>query len=167
VLWILERRRAQSSCNVCCEWYDWRRPWVNLLCCSPHCNTAESCLANDTLTTFSSSSDCYDDWRRPSLTVRRPSYDASSPSRRCRLLRSYHNASAALRLLPAARYIFLVAFSVSYYFTDSFSLVLPHSIFLDPVLSHNYHITFVIKVIFWFQSCLSIISRFPHRLTAE
>jgi len=45
--------------------------WVDLLCCSPHCNTAESCLTNDTLTTFSSSSDCYDDWRQPSPTVLR------------------------------------------------------------------------------------------------
>jgi len=26
VLWILERRRARSSCSVCCGWYDWRRP---------------------------------------------------------------------------------------------------------------------------------------------
>jgi len=23
---ILERRRARSSCSVCCRWYDWRRP---------------------------------------------------------------------------------------------------------------------------------------------
>jgi len=34
---------------------------VDLLCCLPHCNTAESCLTNDTLTTFNSSSDSYDD----------------------------------------------------------------------------------------------------------
>jgi len=47
--------------------------WVDLMCCSPHCDTAESCLTNDTLTTLSSSSDCYDDWCRPSPTVRRPS----------------------------------------------------------------------------------------------
>jgi len=40
--------------------------WVDLPCCSPHCDTAESCLTNATLTTFSSSSDCYDDWCRPS-----------------------------------------------------------------------------------------------------
>jgi len=50
--------------------------WVHLLCC----DTAKSCLTNDTLTTFSSSSDCYDDWRRPSPTIRRPSYDASRRS---------------------------------------------------------------------------------------
>jgi len=25
-VWVLERRRAQSSCSVCCGWYDWRRP---------------------------------------------------------------------------------------------------------------------------------------------
>jgi len=93
--------------------------WVDLLCCSPQCDTAESCLTNDTLTTFSSSSDCYDDWRRPSPTVRRPSYDASSPFRRCRLLCSYHNASASQRLLAAASYTFLVTFSVLYYVIDS------------------------------------------------
>jgi len=29
--------------------------WVDLLSCSLHCDTAESCLTNDTLTTFSSS----------------------------------------------------------------------------------------------------------------
>jgi len=34
---------------------------VNLLCCSSHCDTAESCLMNDTLITFSLTSDCYDD----------------------------------------------------------------------------------------------------------
>jgi len=45
--------------------------------------------------------------------------------------------------------------------------IVPLSIFVDTVLSHNYHITPVIKVIFWFQSCLLIIPRFPHRLTAE
>jgi len=78
--------------------------WVDLLCCTPHCDTAESCLTNDTLTTFSSSSDCYDDWRRPSPTVRRPSYDASSPFRRCRLLRSCYNASAAQCLLLATSF---------------------------------------------------------------
>jgi len=69
--------------------------WIDLLCCLSHCDIAERCLANDTLTTFSSSSDCYDDWRRPSPTVRSPSYDASSPLRQCRLLRSCSNASAA------------------------------------------------------------------------
>jgi len=26
VLWILQRRRARSSCSVCCGWCDWRRP---------------------------------------------------------------------------------------------------------------------------------------------
>jgi len=136
--------------------------WVDLRCCSPHDDTAERCLTNDTLTTFSSSSDCYDDWRRPSPTVRQ-SYDASSPFRRCRLLRSCYNASAAHRLLLAASYIFC----------DILGSILcsrflfPPSIFLDTVLSHNYRSTPVIKLIFWFQSCLLIISRFPHRLTAE
>jgi len=80
--------------------------WVDLLWGSSHCDTAESCLTNDTLATFSSSSECYDDWRRPLPTVRRPSYDASSPFRRCRLLRSCSNASAAQRMLLAASYIF-------------------------------------------------------------
>jgi len=94
--------------------------WVDLLCCSPHCDTADSCLTNDTLNTLSSSSGCYDDWRRPSPTVRRLSNDASSPFRRCRLLRCCSNASAAQRLLLAASYIFLVTFSVLYYVTDSY-----------------------------------------------
>jgi len=76
---------------VCAVRYDGRRPWVDLLCCSPHYDTAEICLTNDTLTTFSSSSDCY---------------DASSLFRRCRLLCSCYNASAAQRLLLAASYIF-------------------------------------------------------------
>jgi len=45
-------------------------------------------LSDDTLATVSESSGCYDNnWRRPSPTVRRPSYDASSPFRRCRLAR--------------------------------------------------------------------------------
>jgi len=136
--------------------------WVDLLCCSPHSDTAE----NDTLTTFSSSSKCYDNWRRPSPTVRRPSYNASSPFRRCRLLRSCHNTSAAQRLLLAASYIFLVTFSVLYYGT-LFFFVVPLSISQDTVLSHNYCITPAVIVIFWFQSCLVTISRFPHVLTAE
>jgi len=46
--------------------------WVDLLCCSPHRDAAESCLTNDTLTTFSVSSDCYDDWRRHRLLSTRP-----------------------------------------------------------------------------------------------
>jgi len=111
--------------------------WVDLLCCLPHCDTAESCLlTNDMLTTFSSSSDCYDDWRRPSLTICRPFYDASSPFHQCCLLRSCYNASAAQRLLLAASYICLVTFSVLYYVTDSFFPIVPLSISLDIVLSH-------------------------------
>jgi len=138
--------------------------WVDLLCCLSCCDTAESCLMNNTLTTFSSSSYCYDDWRQLSSIVRCPAYDTSSPFHRCRLLRSCHNASAAQRLLLAASYIFLVTFSVLYYATDSFFPTVPLSISLDTALSHNYWITPVIKVTFWF---LLIISRFPHRLTAE
>jgi len=94
--------------------------WVDLLCCSPHGDTAESWLMNDTLTTFSSSSDCYNNWRRPSPTIRHMSYDASSPFCRCRLLHSCYNVSAAHCLLLAASYIFLVIFSVLYYVTDFF-----------------------------------------------
>jgi len=122
-----------------------------LLCCSPHCDTTESCLTNDTLTTFSSSSDCYDIVRRPSPTARRPSYDASSHFRRCRLLRSCHNASAAQCLLLAASYVFLVTFSILYYVTDYFliSPALPHSISLDTVLGHYYHITPGIRLKFY------------------
>jgi len=81
--------------------------WVDLLCCLPHCDTAESCLMNDMLTTFSSSSDCYDDWCWPSSTV---CHCPTTPAvRRCRLLRSCYNASAA-HLLLAASYIFLTTF---------------------------------------------------------
>jgi len=112
--------------------------WVDLLCCSPHCDTAESCLTNDTLTTFSSSSNCYDDWRRPSPTVCRPSYDTSNPLHRCPLLRSCYNASAAQLLLLAARYNCFVTFSVLYYVAISFFHSVPLSISLDTVLSHNY-----------------------------
>jgi len=83
---------------------------VDLLCCSPHCDTAVS----------------------------------------CRLLRSLHYASAALRLLHAASYVFLVTLLVLYYVSDSFFPVVPLSISIDTVLSHNYRITPVIKVIFWF-----------------
>jgi len=88
--------------------------WVDLRCCSPHCDIAESCLTNDTLITLSSSWFCYDDWRRPSPTVWRLFYDASSSFRRCSLLRSCHDTSAALRLLLAVSYVFLVTFSVLY-----------------------------------------------------
>jgi len=134
--------------------------WVDLLCCLPHCDTAESSLTNDTLTTFSSSHDCYGDWRRPSPTVCRH-YDASSPFRRCRLLRSFHNASPACACcmpLPSS-YVFLVTFSVLYYVTDSFSLfyllVFPYTLYwtMIAVLTLNYRITLVIKVTFWLQSC--------------
>jgi len=47
----------------------------------------------------------YDDWRRASPTVRRP-FNASSPFRRCHLLRHCHDASAALRVLLVAGYVF-------------------------------------------------------------
>jgi len=122
---------------------------------------AESCMTNNTLTTFSSSSRYYDDWCRPSTTIRRSSNDASSPFRRCRLLSctmQYSNLPAVLRLLLAASYICLVTFLVLYYIIVSFFTIAPLSISLDTVLSHNYCITPVIKVIFWLQSCLLIIS---------
>jgi len=64
-----------------------------LLCFSPHRDTAISCLTNDTLTTSSSSTDCYDDWRQASPTVRRPSYDVSSMFRHCHLLRRYDDVT--------------------------------------------------------------------------
>jgi len=84
VLWALERRRAQSSCSVCCEgsfgdlrweseWVtDWRRPGASplsrvvLLCSTPHRGTTVSCLRNYTLTTSRSSTTCYDYWRQAS-----------------------------------------------------------------------------------------------------
>jgi len=86
------RRRARSWCSECCGWYDWQRPL------SRPADTAESRLMKDTLTTFSSSFDCYDDWRRPSPTFRLLAYDASSPFHRCHVLLSCHNQSAAQRL---------------------------------------------------------------------
>jgi len=51
VLWVIRLTKTVES--ICCA----VRHSVTL--------AAESCLTNDTLTTFSSSSDCYDDWRRP------------------------------------------------------------------------------------------------------
>jgi len=70
VLWvILLMKTIESICSAVC-------PTVTL----------PSCLTNNTLTTFSLSSDCYDDWHRPSPAVRHQSYDASSLFRRCRLL---------------------------------------------------------------------------------
>jgi len=68
--------------------------WVILLCFSPHRNTAMGCLTNYTLTTSSSNTDCYDDWHQTSPTVRRPSYNVSSPFLYCRLY-----AIATTRLL--------------------------------------------------------------------
>jgi len=50
---------------------------------------------------------------------------------------------------------------------QTFFPTVPFSIFLGTVLSHNYCSTHVIKVILWFQRCLLIILKFPHRLTAE
>jgi len=44
---------------------------------------------------------------------------------------------------------------------------LPLGISIDTALSHNYCINPVIKAIFWFRSCLPIITRIPHTLTAE
>jgi len=126
--------------------------WVDLLCCSPHCDTAESCLTNDTLTTFSLSSDFYDDWRQPSPTVRRPSYHASSPFRWCRLLSSCSNTSAAQCLLLAASYIFLVTFSVLYYVTDYLFPIVPLSISLDTVLSHNTILHLALKLYSGFKA---------------
>jgi len=140
--------------------------WVDLLCCSLHCDTAESCLTNDTLTTFSSSSGCYDDWRRPSPTVRRLSYDAT-PAVRFVGVVYYAVCQRANRLQLAATYICLVTFLVLYYVIVSCFPIASLSISLDTVLSHNYCITPVIQAIFWFQSCLLIIPRFPPRLTAE
>jgi len=95
--------------------------WVDLLCFSPHCDTM-SCVMNNTLTTSSSSPDCYDDWRRASPTICHPSYDASSPFCRYRLLRCCHDTSAAQHLLLVSSYFCWVTFSVSYYVIDYFSL---------------------------------------------
>jgi len=67
--------------------------WVVLLCFSPHRDTAVSCLMN----TFSSSTDCYDDWRQASPTFAiRP----TTPAVRVVAVVHYavfHNASAAQR----------------------------------------------------------------------
>jgi len=69
VLRVLERRNSEFVQCVIRLTTDKDR-WVDLLCCSSHCDAAESCLTNDTLTTFSSSSDCYDDWRHRPFTTR-------------------------------------------------------------------------------------------------
>jgi len=53
--------------------------WVVLLCFSPHCDAAVSCLTKNMLTTSSSSSDCYVDWHPASLTIHHLAYNASSP----------------------------------------------------------------------------------------
>jgi len=91
--------------------------WVNVRCFSSHCDTAESCLTDDTLTT--SSTNCYDDWRQAitdrSPPVLRRQQSVSSLSSTC------HNASAALRLLLAASSVCWVTFSVSYYVIDYLS----------------------------------------------
>jgi len=89
--------------------------WVDLLCCSPHCDTAESCLMNNMLTTFRLSSGCYD---RPPPVLRRHQ-SVPSVSSTTQLLQRI--CCSAL----AASYIFLVTFSVLYYVTDSFFPVVP------------------------------------------
>jgi len=61
VLRILERSRAWSSWVCAVGDTTDEEGWVDLLWCSPHCDTADSGLMNDTLATFSSSSDCCDD----------------------------------------------------------------------------------------------------------
>jgi len=114
VLWFLERRRARSSCSVRCRWYDWRRP------------LSRSAVLFTTLWHYRELSDeryayhiQFEFWllRRltPTVTHRTPPVLRRRQSfRRCRLLRSCSNASAAQRLLLAASYIFLVTFSVFY-----------------------------------------------------
>jgi len=59
--------------------------WVDLLCCSPHCGTAE--MPRAVWRTIRSPHSVWvliatttDDWRRPSSAVRRPSYDVPSMS---------------------------------------------------------------------------------------
>jgi len=82
---------------------------VILLCFWLHCDTVVSCLTNDMLTTSSSTTDCYDDWRQASPTICCPSYDTSSPFHHC-------------HLLCAASYVFWVTLSVLYYVIDSIPL---------------------------------------------
>jgi len=105
---VLERCWAWSSCSVCCEvsfedyrwqwewvtkWYDWRSPGANppsrSTVFSPHRDTVVNCVTNDTLTTSSSNTACYDYRRQALPTVRHPTYDASSPCLLGRPLRSF------------------------------------------------------------------------------
>jgi len=124
VLWVLERCWARTSCSVCdttgrdlvliC--------WVDLLCFSPHCDTAMSCLTNDTLNTSSSSTDCYDDWLQASLTF---AVRLMTPAVCVVAVVNYavfNDVSAALCLMLDASYVFWVTFLVVCYVIDSFSL---------------------------------------------
>jgi len=132
-------RRLEPGCAVPCRRAD--RVWMWLDCLETHsksksesesasslshstgfrqfsfyCDTAVSCLTNDTLTT--SSPDCYDYWCQASPTVRR-CCSAPAASHYLRLLGDILSCILCYRLL----------FPV-------YPLVLP----LDTVLSHNYHI---------------------------
>jgi len=108
VLSILERSRARSSGSVCCEWCDWRRPWFDVLCCSPHCDIVKSCLTNDTLITFVRVlSATTTDTSRHRPFAARPTMPAVR-FRRCRLPRRVPKC----QLLAASRYLHcLVTFS--------------------------------------------------------
>jgi len=53
-------RNDKLGVHAVCAVGDMTDATVDLLCCSPHRDTAMICLMNDTLTIFSSSSDCYD-----------------------------------------------------------------------------------------------------------
>jgi len=143
VLWVLERRRAQSSCSVCCEgwfeesrwewewvteWYDWRRPGARPLSRSAvffttpwHCRG----LSNERYADHIQ----FKYWLlrrlmpgitdRSPLALRRQQFVSSlSSTTPC------HDASAALRLLLVASSVFWVTFSVVYYVIDSFSCLL-------------------------------------------
>jgi len=104
------------------------------ICCAVRHNVTlpRAVSTNDTLTTFYATTTDAARFTTPAV----------------RSVGVVYYAVAAQRLLLAASYIFLVTFSVLYYVTDSFFPIVPLSISLNTVLSHNYRSTPVIKVIF-------------------
>jgi len=114
--------------------------WVDLLCCPLHCDTADSCLTNDssphsvrvpTATTT--------DAGRPLPVLRRQQSVPSVSSTTQLFQRVYCSPLAASRQLHLFGDIlcFILCYRLLF-------IIVPLSISLDTVLSHNYRITPVI-----------------------
>jgi len=86
-------KMLSSEFVQCVLWVIRLTKTVESVCCAVRhiCDTAESCLTNDMLTTFSSSADCYDDWRRPSAARHRPSAARHRPSAACPTMPAVHS----------------------------------------------------------------------------